>query len=158
MGTRRSEGASSTPTRGLVVVATFRGGTLNSNPGAAGLGGTWKRSDGALPSEFSVPVGWRSLVEADFMALAFVLRRVVQWRAHAVILITDRQIISHYFAGRYRVRSPRLVPHAWEVRNLLLRQGARYEVRLISPRKNERAAYLARLAARRSAASLRGKK
>ena len=93
-------------------------GAARGNPGPAGIGVQITRPDGAVVADIAEGLGETTNNVAEYTAAIRGLERASQLGAADVILRSDSQLLINQLTGRYRVKTPHLVPLHRRVRSL----------------------------------------
>jgi ribonuclease HI len=104
------------PARGLLV---FSDGASRGNPGPAGAGAVLALASGEVVERLGLFLGTQTNNHAEYMGAILGLGRARALGAEEVELVADSQLLIRQLAGRYRVRSPTLLPLYTEARALL---------------------------------------
>jgi len=107
--------------RRLVIYAD---GAARGNPGPAGIGVVIENERGRVLKEVSQFVGRKTNNQAEYMALIQGLEAAAEYRADAVLIRLDSELLVRQLRGEYKVKSPLLKPLRNKVQKLL----ARYKV------------------------------
>jgi ribonuclease HI len=85
-------------------------GASRGNPGPAGIGVSIVADDGSLVDEISRGIGETTNNVAEYTAVIEGLTRAQELGARAVTLRSDSLLLISQLTGRYRVKTPHLVP------------------------------------------------
>lgn len=105
----------------LVIYAD---GAARGNPGPAGIGVVIEDERGRVLKELSQFVGQKTNNQAEYMALIQGLEKAAEYRADAVQIRLDSELLVRQIRGEYKVKSPLLKP----LRNKVQRLLAEYKV------------------------------
>jgi ribonuclease HI len=120
----------------------YADGASKGNPGPAGIGVVATTGDGAEVGEISRAVGRCTNNAAEYRAVLAAVEYAHTLGAREVVLHVDSELVARQLEGRYRVRSPDLLPLFEEARAALGR-FRRWEVRHVPRERNHRADRLA---------------
>ncbi len=107
--------------RRLVIYAD---GAARGNPGPAGIGVVIEDERGRVLKELSQFVGRKTNNQAEYIALIQGLEAAAEYKADAVQVRLDSELLVHQLRGEYKVKSPLLKPLRNKAQELL----ARYKV------------------------------
>lgn len=93
-------------------------GASRGNPGPAGAGAVLATPDGEVVSEIAEGLGETTNNVAEYTAVIHGLQRAKELGAADVLLRSDSLLLVNQLTGRYRVKTPHLVPLARRVREL----------------------------------------
>jgi ribonuclease HI len=93
-------------------------GAARGNPGPAGIGVRITRPNGAVVADIAEGLGKTTNNVAEYTAAIRGLERASQLGATDVTLRSDSQLLINQLTGRYRVKTPHLVPLHRRVRSL----------------------------------------
>ena len=85
-------------------------GASRGNPGPAGIGVSIVDDDGAVVDEIARGIGETTNNVAEYTAVIEGLARARELGARAVTLRSDSLLLINQLTGRYRVKTPHLVP------------------------------------------------
>ena len=85
-------------------------GASHGNPGPAGAGGIIREGRGAVVERYSLPLGEATNNVAEYRALIAGLDRLLRLGATKAVIRLDSELLVRQVTGRYRVKSPHLVP------------------------------------------------
>lgn len=93
-------------------------GASRGNPGPAGAGAQITDDDGIVLAEIAEGLGEATNNVAEYTAVIRGLERARELGATDVLLRSDSQLLINQLNGRYRVKSPNLLPLHQRVREL----------------------------------------
>jgi ribonuclease HI len=93
-------------------------GASRGNPGPAGAGAQITDDEGVVLAEIAEGLGEVTNNVAEYTAVIRGLERARELGATDVVLRSDSQLLINQLTGRYRVRSPHLLPLHRRVREL----------------------------------------
>lgn len=93
-------------------------GASRGNPGPAGAGAQLTDEDGRVLAEVAEGLGETTNNVAEYTAVIRGLERAGELGASEVEVRSDSQLLVNQLTGRYRVKSPHLVPLHRRVREL----------------------------------------
>lgn len=128
-------------------------GASRGNPGEAGFGVHVTAADGREVAALFGYLGKATNNVAEYQALLHGLRFALARGASAVEVFSDSELLVRQLEGRYRVKSPGLLPLHREARSLLAR-FARSRISHVPREKNREADALANRALDERASSL----
>lgn len=105
---------------GPVIVACD--GAARGNPGPAGIGVQITGADGAVLAEIAEGLGRTTNNVAEYTAVIRGLNRAAELGATDVVLRSDSQLLIFQITGKYRVKTPHLVP----LHRAVLQQSTRF--------------------------------
>lgn len=94
--------------RGALIVNTD--GAARGNPGPAGIGVRITTPDGSVVDDIAEGLGEATNNVAEYTAAIRGLERASELGADDVTLRSDSQLLINQLSGRYRVKTPHLVP------------------------------------------------
>jgi ribonuclease HI len=103
---------------GLEVVVNCDG-AARGNPGPAGAGAVVVGADGTVLAEVAEGLGETTNNVAEYTAAIRGLEEAARLGADRVLLRSDSQLLVNQLTGRYRVKTPHLVPLHRRVRELV---------------------------------------
>jgi ribonuclease HI len=119
-------------------------GASSGNPGPAGIGVIITK-DGRIVKNLSVYLGIQTNNVAEYMSLIFGLQEALIFRADAVKIYTDSQLLCRQINNEYKIKSPNLIGLYSQVKHLLSGFN-QAEIKYICRDKNRGADKLARKA------------
>jgi ribonuclease HI len=128
-------------------------GASRGNPGEAGFGVHVTAPDGSEVASLYGYLGIATNNVAEYQALLHGLRFALAHGASAVQVFSDSELLVRQLEGRYRVKSPGLLPLHREAQSLLAR-FARAKVAHVPRERNREADALANRAVDERASSL----
>jgi ribonuclease HI len=128
-------------------------GASRGNPGEAGFGVHVTSPDGSEVASLFGYLGTATNNVAEYQALVHGLRFALARGASAVEVFSDSELLVRQLAGRYRVKSPGLLPLYREAQGLLAR-FARAKVAHVPRERNREADALANRAVDERASNL----
>ena len=114
------EGANPAPTRDEIVI--YCDGGARGNPGPAAIGAVVLDPSTDPPTtlaEVSETIGVATNNVAEYRALIGALEAAAPFRARAVEVRADSQLLVYQMQGRYKVKHPNMRPLALRARELL---------------------------------------
>ena len=93
-------------------------GASRGNPGPAGAGAQLTDEDGRVLAEVAEGLGETTNNVAEYTAVILGLERAAELEVNDVIVRSDSQLLVNQLTGRYRVKSPHLLPLHRRVREL----------------------------------------
>jgi probable phosphoglycerate mutase len=93
-------------------------GASRGNPGPAGAGAVLATPEGEIVAEIAEGLGRTTNNVAEYTAVIHGLQRAQELGASDVLLRSDSQLLINQLTGRYRVKTPHLVPLARRAREL----------------------------------------
>jgi probable phosphoglycerate mutase len=93
-------------------------GASRGNPGPAGAGAVLATPDGEIVAEIAEGLGETTNNVAEYTAVIHGLQRAKELGATDVLLRSDSLLLVNQLTGRYRVKTPHLVPLARRAREL----------------------------------------
>jgi ribonuclease HI len=93
-------------------------GASRGNPGPAGAGAILTTPRGEIVAEIAEGLGRTTNNVAEYTAVIHGLQRAHELGALDVLLRSDSQLLVNQLTGRYRVKTPHLVPLVRRVREL----------------------------------------
>lgn len=94
-------------------------GASRGNPGPAGAGAVLVTPEGEVVAEIAEGLGETTNNVAEYTAVIHGLQRAQELGARDVLVRSDSQLLVNQLTGRYRVKTPHLVPLARRVRELV---------------------------------------
>jgi len=85
-------------------------GASHGNPGPAGAGGIIRDGRGGVVERYSLALGEATNNVAEYRALLAGLDRLLSLGATKAVIRLDSELLVRQVTGRYRVKSPHLVP------------------------------------------------
>lgn len=101
--------AATPPISGSVAVAYIDGGA-RGNPGPAGSGAVLMDPDGQERIRMKRYLGETTNNVAEYSALVMVLEKAVALGIESLEIRSDSQLLVRQMSGRYKVKSPNLIP------------------------------------------------
>jgi len=120
-------------------------GGARGNPGPAGYGAVITGPDGEKIAELSQFLGIRTNNFAEYSGLLAVLEYALEHKHARLRVVSDSELMVRQIQGRYKVRSPDLLPLWQEARARIARLEA-FEIAHALRHKNKDADRLANLA------------
>ena len=130
----------------------YTDGASSGNPGPAGAGYVLLDEAGGTLAEGSLPLGRTTNGVAEYRALIAGLSEARRLGVRRVRVVSDSEFMCRQLQGKYRVRTPAIVPLYAQARELAT-QFEWFEIGHARRECNERADALAKQAARVSAES-----
>jgi len=96
-------------------------GASRGNPGPAGAGAVLATPDGDVVAEIAEGLGETTNNVAEYTAVIHGLQRASELGATDVLVRSDSLLLVNQLTGRYRVKTPHLVPLARRARELAAR-------------------------------------
>lgn len=93
-------------------------GASRGNPGPAGAGAVLATPDGDVVAEIAEGLGETTNNVAEYTAVIHGLQRASELGATDVLVRSDSLLLVNQLTGRYRVKTPHLVPLARRAREL----------------------------------------
>jgi ribonuclease HI len=100
-------------------IKLFTDGAARGNPGPAGAGIYITDADDQVLVEKAIYLGEATNNVAEYQALLLGLELVLQLSPQRLLIQMDSELIVRQLSGRYRVKSPHLIPLYDRVRTLL---------------------------------------
>ncbi|MEA2521725.1 MAG: ribonuclease [Actinomycetota bacterium] len=85
-------------------------GASRGNPGPAGIGVQITDDDGSVLAEIAEGLGETTNNVAEYTAAIEGLKRALELGGRDVLLRSDSQLLINQLTGRYRVKTPHIVP------------------------------------------------
>jgi ribonuclease HI len=123
-------------------LVAYTDGASRGNPGKAGIGVSLQYEDGTVLEEIARPIGVATNNEAEYGALIAAVRRARDLGAAHLSLRMDSELVARHLTGKYRVKSPKLLPLYREAIGLL-REIPSWDVQAIPREENRDADRLA---------------
>ena len=96
-------------------------GAARGNPGPAGIGAVLTDEKGQPVLRLSTYIGRATNNEAEYRAAILGLEAAARYGATTVQLLVDSELLARQLQGRYRVKSPNLIPLHRKAADLLSR-------------------------------------